>query len=104
MKAGVLKQDTFIYLQCGLTLVARKGARVTAERGELKVEGVPFTFTKLPLSLPCRYKGRCPTHRQGRCRGVEKRRLYFARGEDGEPPLRVVFPEGGRVPYPFSLL
>jgi len=104
MKAGFLKKDTFIHLSSGITLAARKGARVVAEGGLLRVEGIPFTFTKLPLSLPCRFREGCPTHRQGRCRGWMKQNLYFARGEEGEPPLRVIFPDGGRTPYPFSLL
>jgi len=104
MKTGVLRKETLIHLAGGPTLVAPKGARVVAEGGLLKVEGVPFTFTKLPLSLPCRYGKDCPTRRQGECRGWMRKDIFFARGEDGEPPLRVVFPEGGRTPYPFSLL
>ena len=103
MKTGVLTRDTFIHLG-NITLTARKGSRVVVEGGLLKVEGIPFTFVKLPLSLPCRFRERCPTRQRGGCRGWMKRYLYFARGEEGEPPLRVIFPEGGRTPYPFSLL
>jgi hypothetical protein len=100
IKEGVLKKDTFIHLAGAPTLVAHKGARVRVERGELKVEGVPFIFVKLSLPVPCPYRKNCGE----RCQGVKKVSYFFARGEDGEPPLRVVFPDGGRVPYPFVLL
>jgi hypothetical protein len=100
VKEGILRKDTFIHFSGYPTLVARKGARVRVEGGVLKVEGVPFTFVKLSLPTPCPFRGRC----QERCRGVKKVSYYFARGEDGEPPLRVVFPDGGPTPFPFSLL
>jgi len=100
VKEGILKKDTFIHFSGYPTLVAHKGARVVAEGGVLKIEGVPFSFVSLSLRSPCPFRGRC----QERCRGVRVSKIFFARGEDGEPPLRVVFPDGGRTPYPFSLL
>jgi hypothetical protein len=101
VKEGILRKDTFIHFSGYPTLVAHKGARVVVERGELKVEGVPFTFVKLALPTPCPYRKNCG---ERGCRGVKKVSYYFARGEDGEPPLRVEFPDGGRVPFPFSLI
>jgi hypothetical protein len=67
------------------------------------VEGVPFTFVKLSLPTPCPYQKNCRERGRG-CQGVKRVPIFFARGEDGEPPLRVVFPDGGRTPFPFSLL
>jgi hypothetical protein len=99
IKEGVLKKDTLIHFTSG-TFVAPKGARVRVEGGVLRIEGVPFSFVKLSLPTPCPFRERC----QERCRGVRVSKIFFARGEDGEPPLRVVFPDGGRTPYPFSLL
>jgi hypothetical protein len=99
-KIGVLKKDTFIYFAGSPTLTAPKGARVVAEGGVLKIEGVPFSFVALPLRSPCPYRKNCGE----RCQGMKVSKIFFARGEDGEPPLRVVFPDGGPIPYPFSLL
>ena len=100
VKEGILKKDTFIHLP-GITFTARKGARVVAEGGVLKIEGVPFSFVALPLRSPCPYRKGC---QERGCQRMRVSKIFFARGEDGEPPLRVVFPDGGRVPYPFSLL
>jgi hypothetical protein len=101
VKEGILRKDTFIHFSGYPTLVAHKGARVKVERGELKVEGVPFTFVKLALPTPCPYRKNCG---ERGCQGVKRVPIFFARGEDGEPPLRVEFPDGGPTPFPFSLL
>lgn len=80
MIEGVLKQTTQIHLSSGVVFTIPKGRRVWVEEEKgarvLKIESFPLSFIKLGGK-------------------------FWVLGGEGE---QVVFPEGGKAPFPFLLL
>jgi len=76
MKTGVLRKKTLIYAG-GMVFVIRKGTKVVVNRGVL-------TFNPLPLRIT----------RIGR-------KFYISYSE---ATRKIEFPEGGKIPYPLSML